>query len=68
MGFQAEFAYYKKVVLGGKPLMAVVNATSTHYTLVECSDDNVPYSEGLLRVASGGTPVIMFGKADVIQD
>ena len=59
---------HKKVVLAGSDLMAVVNARSTHCILVECFDGDVPYSEGLLRVAHGGTPVIMFGKATVIQD
>ena len=46
VGYQAEFGDYKKVVLVGSNLMAVVNARSTHCFLVECSDGDVPYSEG----------------------
>ena len=68
VGFQAEFGDYKKVVLASSNLMTVVNARSTHRILVECSDGDVPYSEGLMRVANWGTRVIMFGKATVIQD
>ena len=68
MSYQAEFGDRKKVVLAGSDLMVMVNARSTHCILVECSDGDIPYSEGLPRVANGGTPVIMFGKATVIQD
>ena len=68
VGYQAEFGNYKKIVVAGSDLMAMVNGRSTHCIVVECSDGDVPYSEGLLRVANGGTPVIMFGKATVIQD
>ena len=68
VGYQAEFGDYKKVVLVGSDLMAVVNARSTHCIRVECFDGDVPCSEGLLRVANGGTPLMMFGKAIVIQD
>ena len=34
---------------------------------MECEQD-VPFSEELLRIANGGTPVILAGKATVVQD
>ena len=68
MGFQAEFGNYKKAVVAGTYLMTVVSAKGAHCVLVQCFDGDVPYSESLLRVANGGTPVLMFGKATFIQD
>ena len=55
VGFQAESGDYKKVVLAHSDLMMVVNARSSHCIVVECSYGDVPYKEGLLRVANGGT-------------
>ena len=68
VGHQAEFGDYKKVVVASSDLMAVANARSTHCIVVECFDGGVPYNEGLLRVANGGTSIIMFGKAIVTED
>ena len=65
MGFQATFGNYKKV---GSDLVTAVSGKSTHDILVQCFHGDVPYSEGFLRVVYGGTVVLMFGKAAVIQD
>ena len=68
VAFQAEFGDWKKMVLAGVDLMAVASAKSTHCIPVDCSDGDVPYSEGLLQVAHRGTPVILFGKATSLQE
>ena len=55
------------MVIGGGDLGTVAAGRNTHCVLVECEQD-VPFSEELLRIASGGTPVIPVGKATVVQD
>ena len=54
VGYQAKFGNYKKVVLAGSDLMAVVNATSTHCFLVECCDGDVPYTLRASPAPRGG--------------
>ena len=65
--FQAEFGDWRKMVIGGADLGIVAAGINTHCVLVECEQD-VPCSEEVLRIANGGTPVIVVGKALVVQD
>ena len=55
------------MVIRGADLGTVAAGRNTHCVLVECEQD-VPFSEELLRIANGGTPVIPVGKATVVQD
>ena len=55
------------MVIGGADLGTVATGSNTHYVLVECEQGD-PFSEELLRIANGGTPVILVGKATVVQD
>ena len=65
--FQAEFGDWRKMVIGGADPGTVAAGRNTHCVLVEC-EHNVPFSEELLRIANRGTPVILVGKATVVQD
>ena len=64
---QVEFGDWQKMVIGGADLGNVEAGRNTHCVLVECEQD-VPFSEELLRIANGGTPVILVTKALVVQD
>ena len=59
--FQAEFGDWRTMVIGGADLGTVAAGRNTHFVLVECEQD-VPFSEELLRIANGGTPVILVRK------
>ena len=55
------------MVIGGADLGTVEAGRNTHGVLLQCEQD-VPFSEELLRIANGGTPVILVGKATVVYD
>ena len=54
VGFQAQIGDRKKVVVVDVQLMTAVIAKSIRCVLVECSNGDVSYSEGLLKDANWG--------------
>ena len=54
------------MVIAEANLGTVASGKNTHSVLVEFEED-VPCSEELLHIANGATPVILVGKALVVQ-
>ena len=63
---EMEFGDWKKLVVAGPTIGLVVGARGTQCLYVQATKEDIPNSKDILKIANGGTPIILLGRGTII--